>query len=118
MQARRRANEHIPVAEGRAVWRRALESNRDAKPNPYPGTQVRAQLVGPKPKDRSSPYGTPKGLRSPLASPLVTDPQQVCPPYRNPVCVRAGCAQPAHSVGRSITRMNAEVDPERDVHGR
>jgi len=43
---------------------------------PAGGSQVRAQLVGAKPKDRSSPYGTPKGLRSPLASPLVTDPQQ------------------------------------------
>ncbi|KAK9825893.1 hypothetical protein WJX81_002516 [Elliptochloris bilobata] len=39
--------------------------------------KVRAQLAGAKPKDRSSPYGTPKGLRSPLASPLVTDPQQM-----------------------------------------
>lgn len=45
--------------------------------------QVRAQLVGAKPKDRSSPYGTPKGLRSPLASPLVTDPQQA---RRSPAC--------------------------------
>lgn len=43
---------------------------------PAGGSQVRAQLVGAKPKDRSSPYGTPKGVRSPLASPLVTDPQQ------------------------------------------
>ena len=50
----------------------------EARLHPSPGcaVQVRAQLAGAKPKDRSSPYGTPKGLRSPLASPLVTDPQQ------------------------------------------
>ena len=39
--------------------------------------KVRMQLVGEKGKDRSSPYGTPMGQRSPLASPLVGNASQV-----------------------------------------
>lgn len=33
--------------------------------------KIRLQMTGAKKLDRSSPYGTPKGLRSPLSSPLV-----------------------------------------------
>lgn len=33
--------------------------------------KIRMQMTVPPKKDRSSPYGTPKGLKSPMASPLV-----------------------------------------------
>jgi hypothetical protein len=49
--------------------------------------KLRMQLTGGmvKGKDRSSPssYGTPKGLRSPLSSPLVGNSVQV----RQPTCI-------------------------------
>ncbi|KAK9811701.1 hypothetical protein WJX72_008616 [[Myrmecia] bisecta] len=38
--------------------------------------KLREHLTGTK-KDRSSPYGTPKGLKSPLASPLVGNPAKL-----------------------------------------
>jgi hypothetical protein len=38
--------------------------------------KIRSSLTGVR-KDWSSPYGTPKGLKSPLHSPLISDPHNV-----------------------------------------
>lgn len=35
-------------------------------------------------KDRSSPYGTPKALRSPMSSPLISDPKAMAALDLNP----------------------------------
>ena len=58
--------------------------------------QVRQQLTsaGGPVKDRSSPYGTPKSLRSPIASPLISDVQGIAALDLNPgvtPVVRAFC---------------------------
>ena len=53
--------------------------------------QVRQQLTGgsvPGSKDRSSPYGTPKALRSPMASPLISDPKAMAALDLNPGTTR------------------------------
>jgi len=52
---------------------------------------VRQQLTGgsvPGSKDRSSPYGTPKALRSPMASPLISDPKAMAALDLNPGTTR------------------------------
>ena len=61
--------------------------------------QVRQQLTGgagPGSKDRSSPYGTPKAMRSPMASPLISDPKAMAALDLNPgttrVVRRAACS--------------------------
>ena len=49
-------------------------------------------------KDRSSPYGTPKALRSPMASPLISDPKAMAALDLNPGTtrvVRAPLCSPA-----------------------
>ena len=56
-----------------------------------PHLQVRQQLTGgsvPGSKDRSSPYGTPKALRSPMASPLISDPKAMAALDLNPGTTR------------------------------
>jgi hypothetical protein len=68
-------------------------------------------------KNRSSPYGTPKGLKSPLMSPLISDPLKVAALNLEPGVTKVSAAAAAAGTGAGRGEQQQVVQPwDRNTH--